>query len=105
MAMNIGAKITAARKNAGFTQEKLAEQLGITPQAISTWERDESIPDTKNLLMLAKLLDVSLDDLFSESELPSWELKSPTFDPTHMYTYVKAKAQAKSLTQTLAALP
>ena len=84
---------------------KLAEKLGLTPQAISTWERGENVPDTKNLVLLAQTLEVSLDDLFSESEPPSWELKSPTFDPEHMYTYVKAKAQAYGLTQTLAALP
>lgn len=103
--MNIGEKIAAARKNAGMTQEKLAEKLGVTPQAISTWERDENVPDTRNLVPLAQLLDISIDDLFSDSEPPSWELRSPNFDPEHMYTFVKAKAQAKSLTQTLAALP
>ena len=105
MSMNIGAKLIAARKAADMTQEKLAERLGVTPQAISTWERDENIPDTRNLVMLAKMLGVSLDDLFSDDVAPSWELRSPTFDPEHMYTYVKAKAQAKGLRQTLAALP
>lgn len=103
--MNFGNKLAAARKKAKLTQEKLAEKLGVTPQAISTWERDENIPDTKNLVMLARLLDVSLDSLFSDSVEPSWQLRSPTFDPEHMYTYVKAKAQAKGLAQTLAALP
>ena len=103
--MNIGAKLTAARKSAGLTQEKLAEKLGVTPQAISTWERDENVPDTRNLISLAQFLDVSIDDLVSDSEPPSWELQSPNFDPEHMYTFIKAKAQAKGLTQTLAALP
>ena len=103
--MSIGAKLTAARKIAGLTQEKLAERLDVTPQAISTWERNENLPDTKNLIALAKILKVSLDDLVSDNDPPSWELRSPTFNPEHMYTYVKAKAQANSLAQTLAALP
>lgn len=41
--MNFGNKLAAARKKAKLTQEKLAEKLGVTPQAISTWERDENI--------------------------------------------------------------
>ena len=103
--MSIGAKLTAARKSAGMTQERLAERLEVTPQAISTWERNENLPDTRNLIALGKILGVSLDDLVSEEEPPSWELRSPTFNPEHMYTYIKAKAQAVGLTQTLAALP
>ena len=103
--MEIGAKLSTARKNAGFTQEALAEKLGVTPQAISSWERNENIPDTRNLIELARILDISLDDLFSESDALSWELKSPTFSPEHMYTYVKAKAQVEKMKQTLAALP
>ncbi len=103
--MNIGGKLAAARKNANLTQESLAEKLDVTPQAISSWERNENVPDTKKLVVLAKTLGISMDDLFSENESPSWELRSPTFDPERMYTYVKAKAQAKGLTQTLAALP
>ncbi len=110
MAMNgytvhIGAKLTDARKKANLTQESLAEKLDVTPQAISSWERNENVPDTKKLVVLAKNLGISIDDLFAENESPSWELRSPTFDPEHMYTFVKAKAQAKGLTQTLEALP
>ena len=103
--MKFGEKLTAARKSAGLTQERLAEKLAVTPQAISTWERNENVPDTKNLILLAKTLDVSLDDLFSEDAPPSWELRNPNFDPEHMYTFLKAKAQALGLPQTLSALP
>ncbi len=103
--MEIGAKLTAARKGRGLTQEALAERLGVTPQAISTWERNENVPDTRNLVELARILGISLDDLFSDAPAPSWELKSPSFDPERMYTYVKARAQAGGLKQTLAALP
>ena len=103
--MKIGAKLTSARKGRGYTQEALAEKLGVTAQAISTWERDENVPDTRNLIALSRVLGISLDDLVSEADPPSWELRSPSFDPERMYTYVKAKAQAEGLTQTLAALP
>ena len=100
-----GAKIATARKAAGMTQEQLAEKMDVTAQAVSTWERNENLPDTKNLIAMSKILGISLDDLISDKEPPSWELRSPTFHPEHMYTYVKAKAQAAGMVQTLAALP
>ena len=105
MGMNIGMRLVLARKGRGLTQEQLAEKLDVTAQAISTWERNENLPDLKNLIALAKVLDISLDDLVSEKDPPAWELRSPTFSAERMFTYVKAKAQANGLTQTLAALP
>ena len=103
--MTIGEKIAAARKVHGLTQEKLANRLDVSFQAVSAWERDEVLPETRNLMALAKELEISLDDLLSGEEPPSWELRSPTFSPERMYTYVKARAQAHGLRQTLAALP
>ena len=103
--MTTGEKLAAARKAAGYTQEKLAEELGVSFQAVSTWERNESLPDTRHLIALSKALRVSLDRLLGEEELPPWERKPHTFDTDRMYTYVKARAQAEGLVQTLAALP
>lgn len=51
------------RKKNGYSQEELAEKLGISRQAISKWERAEASPDTDNLVELAKLYGVSLDEL------------------------------------------
>ena len=103
--MSIGSRITMARNRAGLTQSKLAEIMDVTFQAISTWERDESLPDTGHLIALSKALNVSLDSLLLEPDNPGWELNTPAFNPEHMYTYVKTRAQAANLTQTLAALP
>ncbi|MBO2517425.1 MAG: hypothetical protein CW338_09205 [Clostridiales bacterium] len=102
--MSIGSNIAAARRARGLTQEKLAEQMEVTFQAVSTWERDENLPETKKLLALAKVLNISPAALLDEDPA-EWELKDPNFDADHMYTYVKAKAQSLGLTQTLAALP
>ena len=52
-----------SRKQAGLSQEALAEKLGVSRQAVSKWERSESSPDTDNLIALAKLYGVSLDEL------------------------------------------
>lgn len=103
--MTVGEKLAAARKAAGYTQEKLANEIGVSFQAISTWERNESLPDTNHLMALSSALHVSLDQLFGGEIQRDWELKPHSFSAEHMYTYVKARAQAEGLTQTLAALP
>ena len=103
--MSFGTNLAQARKARRITQEQLAQQLGITCQAVSTWERDECMPDTAHLSKLAVCLDVSLDSLLGTGVSRDWTLKEMTSDPERMYTYVKAKAQAAGLTQTLAALP
>lgn len=51
------------RKQAGFSQEELAEKIGVSRQAVSKWERSEASPDTDNLVELSKLYGVSLDEL------------------------------------------
>ena len=60
---SIGEKLYNHRKNAGFSQEELAEKIGVSRQAVSKWERDESSPDTENLIALARLYNISLDEL------------------------------------------
>ena len=59
-----GARIAAWRKELGLTQEGLAEQLGVTNQAVSKWESDQCCPDITLLPALADLFGVSIDELF-----------------------------------------
>lgn len=63
MNVEIAQRLAARRKQAGLSQEALAERLGVSRQAVSKWERSESSPDTDNLIALAQLYGVSLDDL------------------------------------------
>ena len=51
------------RKQVGLSQEELAEKIGVSRQAVSKWERSEASPDTDNLIVLAELYGVSLDEL------------------------------------------
>jgi len=51
------------RKKAGLSQEELADKLGVSRQAVSKWECAESSPDTDNLIALAKIYNISLDEL------------------------------------------
>lgn len=64
--MSLGTKIKEARKNAGLTQEQLAEKLNVSRQAITKWESDKGIPDILNQQSIAKLFSVSIDDLLEE---------------------------------------
>ncbi|MEA5018921.1 MAG: helix-turn-helix transcriptional regulator [Gordonibacter sp.] len=70
MNVEIAQRLAARRKQAGLSQEALAEQLGVSRQAVSKWERSESSPDTDNLIALAQLYGLSLDELlYVEDEL------------------------------------
>ena len=51
----IGANITAFRKANGYTQESLAEKLGLSPQAISKWETGAGLPEASVLIELAEI--------------------------------------------------
>lgn len=64
MNQEIASKLLALRKQNGFSQEELAEKLGVSRQAVSKWERGEASPDTENLILLAKIYGISLDRLF-----------------------------------------
>ena len=56
-------RLIARRKAAGLSQEALADRLGVSRQAVSKWERVESSPDTDNLIALAALYGITLDEL------------------------------------------
>lgn len=61
----IGAQIAMLRKNAGLTQSELGERLGVSYQAVSKWERGETVPDVGILLDLAGILRTTVDNLLS----------------------------------------
>lgn len=68
MTIEIANRLQQLRKEKGYSQEQLAEALGISRQAVSKWERAESSPDTDNLICLAKLYGVSLDELLQTDQ-------------------------------------
>ena len=61
--MNLGSNLFQARKKAGLSQEMVAEKLGVSRQTISKWETDETIPDFYQSKKLAKLYNLTLDEL------------------------------------------
>lgn len=68
MNLEIANRLVALRKQNNLSQEALAEKLGISRQAVSKWERAEASPDTDNLIALAKLYHISLDELLKIHE-------------------------------------
>lgn len=63
--MNLGNSLFHARKKCGLSQEKVAEKLGVSRQTISKWETNETLPDIYQSKRMAKLYQVSLDDLIA----------------------------------------
>lgn len=67
MNISIANRLVELRKRNGYSQESLAEKLGISRQAISKWERAEASPDTDNLMALASLYGLTLDQLLNSN--------------------------------------
>lgn len=63
--MNIGKNITALRKDAGMTQEDLANQIGVSAQAVSKWETGVSMPDILLLPVIADVFDITVDEIYT----------------------------------------
>ena len=64
--MTLGEKIAKQRKELNYTQEQLADILGVSRQSISKWESDITYPETDKLIELGKLFDCSMDYLLKE---------------------------------------
>ncbi len=83
MEMSLGKKLAALRHEHGFTQDTVAERLGVSPQAVSKWENDSSCPDVMLLPQIAKLYGTSIDTLLDNKQepvavvLPAEQRKNP----------------------------
>ncbi len=69
MSLSMGQIIKNLRKSSGFTQEELAERLGVTYQAVSKWENDAGLPDISQVVPLASIFGVSTDALFGIADM------------------------------------
>ena len=70
--MTLGQRIQELRKGSGFSQEELGERMGVSRQAISKWEGDQTIPELDNLIALAKLFGLTVGQLLGvEQPVPA----------------------------------
>lgn len=65
--MTIGEKICKLRKQKGLSQEAVAAMIHVSRQAVSKWERDESLPDLENVRMLCSIFGISIDQLVNDN--------------------------------------
>ncbi len=68
--MTLGEKIQRRRGELGLSQEKLAEAVGVSRQAVSKWELDDAVPDTNKLRPLANALGMTVDGLLDDGAPP-----------------------------------
>ncbi len=73
MEMTLGKRIVHHRKQLRLTQDQLAEKLGVTAQAVSKWENDQSCPDITMLPRLAEIFGISVDALLGVENQPVHE--------------------------------
>lgn len=79
--MGFGEKLSGLRKSAGYTQEDLAEKLGVSRQAVARWEAEETSPDINILLGICQVFGVSADymihsDYESDEDIPAVKEKN-----------------------------
>ena len=85
MESTLGKRIMARRKKLGLTQDKLAETLGVTAQAVSKWENDQSCPDITMLPRLAELFGITVDELLgiTKAEAPETAVLEGTVEDSN----------------------
>ena len=89
MNIEIADRLVKLRKEHNLSQEALASKLGLSRQAVSKWERAEASPDTDNLVALAELYGVPLDEILNGPK--AQEEDTPNNEPT------KAELKEKKL--------
>lgn len=95
MDLAMAQRLVDRRKAAGLSQEALAAQLGVSRQAVSKWERSESSPDTDNLIALAALYGVSLDELLYGEAVDSTDDSQADDEAQNSNTGTKASDEAE----------
>ena len=90
--MTLGEKLSRLRKEYNYTQEQLADVLGVSRQSISKWESDIAYPETDKLIELGKLFECSMDYLLKE------EITEKTGVPTSVFTEKVEEISKKVIT-------
>ena len=102
--MILADKIITLRKKAGWSQEELASQLGVTRQSVSKWEGAQSVPDLDKVVQMSRLFGVSTDYLlkdeleeeeFVESEAYKTPLRRVTMEQAARYLALRKACAPK----------
>lgn len=82
--MDFGDKLKQYRLQEGLSQEQLAEKIGVSRQAITKWETKRGLPDVENMIILAEIFKLTLDELVLE-EVKKQEEKPTVFESETVY--------------------
>lgn len=102
--MTFSEKISALRKQKGWSQEELAEKLMVTRQAVSKWESAQSMPDLDKLVQLSEALGVSTDYLLKDEQAQSAPVPA-TAEQTVKPRHVTQEEAKRFLQLKMAAIP
>ena len=84
--MTLGEKLKLCRTDKGLSQEKIAELVGVSRQAVAKWGSDKTTPSSDNLIALSAMYEISLDELVSQKHSAPQENHAPNKDKTILHT-------------------
>lgn len=98
--MTLGEKLSKLRKENSYTQEQLADVLGVSRQAISKWESGAAYPETEKLIRISTLFDCSLDYLLKDGEETADERQ-----PAPAQSFFRQRLHERKSARTVGGLP
>ena len=93
--MTLGEKLSKLRKEYNYTQEQLADILGVSRQSVSKWESDIAYPETDKLIKIGKLFECSMDYLLNEDITEKSGIKTDETIPVLEQIHTAIKKQCK----------
>ncbi len=95
--MTLGEKLATYRKQNNYTQEQLAELLGVSRQSVSKWESDLAYPETEKLIKLSELYECSLDYLIKDKQPEAVSAQTVSFDFRNFHYEKKSERMVRGV--------
>lgn len=95
--MDFAEKIFTLRKGRDFTQEQLAEKLGVSRQSISKWESGQAIPELEKVVAMSQIFDVTTDYLLKPSEIDELSVKTEILEKQQQQLFDREKKRNRMI--------
>ena len=95
--MKLNESIGRLRRERGMSQEKLAEEMGVSRQAISKWESGQSVPELEKIVALSTIFGVTTDSLLKSSEIDDLSVKTEMLEKQQQQMLVREQRQRQIL--------
>lgn len=89
--MTLGERLQKLRKERGLSQDQVAEQLDVSRQAVSKWERDEAVPEIDKIIALSRIFSVSTDYILKDEVKETIEPRTPLCTTSRFVKFIKTK--------------